>query len=199
MNEHEAPTKIGWVGASRINDIMAKGRGGSEAVTRKNYKAELIAMRLTGERQESYTSPAMLWGIENEPNAKRAFEFLKDVIIVDTPFVPHPDIDWAGASPDGLVGDDETVEIKCPNTATHIDYLLSGVAPTAYIKQIQWQLCVTGRKRCNFISYDPRMPIDLQLFHVVVERDEKLISEIADAVKLFLYEIENTIKALHSL
>lgn len=196
---HEAPTRVGWVGASRVKDIMAKGRGGSEAVTRKNYKAELVAMRLTGERVDTYTSHSMMWGIEKEPDAKRAFEFLKDVVVQDTPFIPHPDIEWAGASPDGLVGEDELIEIKCPNTATHIDYILSGTAPTEYAKQMQWQLACTKRKRCHFVSYDPRMPIEHQVFTVAVDRDNKLIAEITIAVKKFLVEIDEVIAQLKTL
>ena len=111
-------------------------------------------------------------------------------------FVPHPRIDNSGASPDGMVGDDGLVEIKCPNTATHIETLLDKEVPSKYVKQMQWQMACTDRKWCDFVSYDPRMPEEMQLFTVRVDRDDETIIELEREVEKFLSELEDKIVAL---
>jgi predicted phage-related endonuclease len=86
----------------------------------------------------------MIHGTETEPEARRAYEFFVDCDVQQVGFVPHPTINMAGASPDGLVGDDGLLELKCPNSATHIETLLSGEIPDKYIKQMQFQMACTG-------------------------------------------------------
>jgi predicted phage-related endonuclease len=97
----------------------------------------------------------------------------------------------SGASPDGLVGLDGLVEIKCPTAANHIDTLLSGKAPSKYIPQMQWQMACTGAKWCDFVSYCPTVGDNLALFVVRVERDYEYIDEVQNAVKLFLTEVSD--------
>lgn len=190
--------RCGKVTASRIADLMSKTRSGWGA-SRANYMAQLVAERITGTVADSYSNAAMAWGIEKEPEARDAYEarFLKTV--EEAPFVPHPTIADAGASPDGFVGDDGLVEIKCPNTSTHIDTLLKQKIADKYIKQIQWQLACTGRKWCDFVSYDPRIGPELSLWVRRVERDNKAIAEIEGAVVDFINEISEQVSALENL
>lgn len=180
--------RIGLVTASRLNDVMATIKSG-EASTRRNYKAQLVAERLTGTKAESYTNAAMQWGTDNEPIARAMYEVKTGRDVEQVGFIRHPSIEWSGASPDGFV-DDGLIEIKCPNTATHIDYILGGVAPTEYLNQMLWQMECTGRNWCDFASYDPRMPEDMQLFIVRVKRDDEKIAELRDGIVKFLCEVD---------
>lgn len=190
--------RVGKVTASKIADVMARTKSGYSA-SRANYMAQLIAERLTGKPAESFSNAAMQWGTETEPQARTEYEFASDVQVVEEGFVTHPAIPDAGASPDGLVGDDGMVEIKCPNTATHIETLLTGKIPDKYIKQMQWQMACAGRKWNDFASFDPRMPEHLQLFIKRVERDDKMIGEMEIEVVKFLAEVEKTIQQLQKV
>lgn len=190
--------RLGKVTASRVSDVLAKIKTG-EAASRANYRAELVAQRLTGYMEEGFTNAAMQHGNEYEKFARAQYEIKKDVMVDEIGFVSHPVIEWAGASPDGLIGDDGLIEIKCPNTATHIDYLLSGKAPSKYIPQMVWQLACTGRQWCDFVSFDPRMPEDMQLFIVRFDRNDEQIAETESEVRKFLSEVESTISKLKSI
>lgn len=187
--------RLGKVTASRVADVIAKTKTGYSA-SRANYMAELICERLTGAKGESYQNAAMVWGTETEPKARAAYEAETGFLVEGVGFVPHPTITMSGASPDGLVGEEGGVEIKCPNTATHIDTILSEAIPGKYITQMQWQMACAGRKWCDFISYDPRVPEKMQLWIKRVERDDKLIDELEKEVFNFLEELETKIDAL---
>lgn len=188
--------RCGKVTASRIADVVARTRSGWGA-SRANYMAQLIAERLVGQPTESYTNAAMQWGTEKEPEARDAYEFFAGVEVELVGFVDHPRIAMSGASPDGRVGDNGLVEIKCPNTATHIDTLLSGTIADKYIKQMQWQMACEGREFCDFVSFDPRMPIEHQIWIKRVERDDKLIASLEADVAEFLAEVDEKIKKLN--
>lgn len=190
--------RLGKVTASRVADLMAKTKTGWGA-SRKNYMAELIAERLTGVAADSYTNSAMQWGIDTEPHARAAYEFFGEAAVQTVGFVGHPKIMMAGASPDGLVGPEGLVEIKCPNTATHIDTLLAKEVPSKYIPQMQFQMACSGRGWCDFVSFDPRMPERLRLFVKRVPRDPAYIAEMETAVVEFLAELDATIKALEAV
>jgi len=187
--------RLGKVTASRVADVMAKTKSGYSA-SRANYMAQLICERLTGTQGESFQNAAMAWGTEQEPAARGAYEARTGLLVQETGFVPHPTIPMAGASPDGLVGDDGLVEIKCPNTATHIDTLLGGSAALKYRDQMMMQMACTGRQWCDFVSYDPRMPANMQLFVVRVIRDERAISEMENEICKFLTEMEEKLAQL---
>ena len=187
--------RMGCVTASRTADVMAKTKSGY-AASRANYMAELICERLTCERQGGFSSAAMQWGTETEPQARMAYEIITGATVVETGFVLHPEIAGFGASPDGLIGDDGLIEIKCPNTATHIDTLLADKVPTKYIIQMHVQMLCTGRVWCDFVSFDPRLPIDLHMFIKRVERDNKLAEEIVTEVQSFLADMEAKIAKL---
>lgn len=191
--------RLGKVTASRVADVIAKTKSGWGA-SRFNYAAELIAERLTGVNAEGFTNAAMQWGTDQEPSARMAYEFMQDVTVEQIAFVAHPSISDAGASPDGLVGESGLVEIKCPNTATHIDTLIKQEIPAKYITQMMWQMACTGRKWCDFVSYDPRLPESMQLFVKRIERDDKLIAELESEVIVFLdTEVSNKVAALRQL
>lgn len=190
--------RAGKVTASRVADVIAKTTKGWGA-SRANYAAELIAERLTGVPAEGFSSPAMQWGKDMEPMARDAYAFMTGETIVEVPFVNHPTIGDAGASPDGLIGSDGLVEIKAPNTATHIATLKSRSVPSQYITQMQWQLACTGRKYCDFVSYDPRMPESMRLFHKRVHRDDTLIAELEREVVVFINEVRGKVAELRRL
>lgn len=185
----------GKLTASRLADAIAKTKTGWGA-SRPNYCAELVAERLTGVPADKFISGPMQWGKECEPQAKAAYRFYTGQRIEPIAFVDHPWIAMSGASPDGLIGDDGLIEIKCPNTATHISTLLGAPIDPAYILQMQWQMACTGRAWCDWVSFDPRMPEDMSLHIERVERDEKRIIQLEGMVRDFLAEVDAKVSAL---
>ena len=190
--------RLGKVTASRVADVIAKTKTGY-STSRENYMAQLVVERLTQTKAESYTNAAMQWGTDQEPFARAAYEAAQGVMVEEVGFVPHPTIEWAGASPDGLVGDDGLVEIKCPNTATMIEALLTGKVPTKYFTQMQFQIACTGTKFCDYVVFDPRMPAKAQLFVTRVNRDDAYIAEIEAEIVKFLAEVESQVQQLNQI
>jgi putative phage-type endonuclease len=189
--------RLGKVTASRIADMMAKTKTKGEwGASRANYAAQLVCERLTGKPGDNYQSEAMRYGTENEPLARAAYEFRTDNTVELCGFVDHPRIAMSGASPDGLVGPNGLIEIKVPNSATHIDTLLSATVPSRYVLQIQWQLACTGREFCDYVSFDPRLPEEMKLWRATVYRDDVQIATLEREVEAFLAEIDDTIKRL---
>jgi hypothetical protein len=184
--------RCGRVTGSRITDVLAEIKKG-EAATRRNYRAEIIAEILTGQPVESYISPAMQWGINTEPFARAAYELTCNATVDSVGFAIHPLIPRFGSSPDGFIGEDGLVEIKCPNTATHIDYILAGTVPVDYQSQMLAEMACTCRQWCDFVSFDPRLPKHLQLFVRRFLRDETRIAEIEQKVTKFLAEVDDVI------
>ena len=187
--------RAGRVTASRVADLMAKTKSGASA-SRVNYMAQLISERLTGQPADSFTNAAMRHGTETEPEARAAYEMLTGADVVEVGFIPHPSIDGFGASPDGLVGDDGLIEIKCPNTATHIETLLAEKVPSKYNTQMQVQMLCTDRQWCDFISYDPRLPGDMRIWIKRVQRDDVFCAQIVAEVTKFLAEMDGKLDAL---
>lgn len=181
--------RAGKVTASRVADILAQTRTGPSA-SRQNYLIELALQRSTGTIEPSYTNAAMEWGTQTEPQARVAYEVETENFVDQVAFIDHPTIAWFGCSPDGLIGDDGLIEIKCPNSATHWEYFKAKKPPQKYVTQMQTQLCVTNRKWCDFVSFDPRMPSRSQLLVVRIERDDAFIAEMEEKVKQFLSEVE---------
>jgi putative phage-type endonuclease len=187
--------RLGRVTASRVADIIAKTKSGY-STSRANYMAELVCERLTGKQGDFYQNAAMVWGTETEPMARSAYEAHSGNLVTETGLVLHPSITDAGASPDGLIDEDGLVEIKCPNTSTHIDTLLDEKVPSKYVTQIMWQMACTERKWCDFVSFDPRMPEHMQIFVKRVERDDDMIVELEREVEKFLSELDEKINKL---
>jgi len=187
--------RLGKVTASRVADVIAKTKTGYSA-SRDNYMAQLICERFTGQKGESFTNAAMEHGTLTEPLARSAYENARSLLVKEVGFINHPRIEMSGASPDGLVADDGLVEIKCPNTATHIDTLLSGKVPTKYITQMQWQMLCCQRKWCDFVSFDNRLPEHLQLFVQEVEFDPEYAAMLEKEVTQFLAELDSKVAKL---
>jgi len=190
--------RCGKVTASRVADVIAKTKTGWGA-SRKNYAAQLLVERLTSTVQKGYVNAAMQWGTDMEPEARAAYQFENNVRVGLVGFVDHPTIKMCGASPDGLVRDDGLLEIKCPETATHIEVLLGQSIPGNYVTQMQWQMACTGRQWCDFASYDPRMPEAMRLFIKRVDRDPVLIKELEMEVAVFLHEVGLKVDELTAL
>lgn len=189
--------RLGKVTASRVADIIAKTKTGV-AASRGNYMAQLVAERLTGQPAESFKSAAMQFGTETEPMARMAYETQIGMLVDEVAMIPHPTIEMSGASPDGLVGHDGLVEIKCPNTSTHIETLLDEKVPSKYVTQMMWQMACTGRSWCDFVSFDPRMPEDMQLFIKRVPRDNEMIASLETEVVKFLGELDKLLAKLQA-
>jgi putative phage-type endonuclease len=190
--------RVGKVTASRIADVVAKTKTGYGA-SRASYMAELIAERLTGQAAERYTNAAMEWGTAYEAEARSAYEFMTSETVTEVGLIDHPNIAMSGASPDGLVGADGLVEIKCPNTSTHIETLLGGKTPSKYVAQMTWQMVCTQRAWCDFVSYDYRMPADMRLFVARLELDHEYAVELGDEVMKFLAELDLKTEALRQM
>lgn len=190
--------RCGKVTASRVADIIAKTKSGY-STSRDNYLAQLVCERMTKKPAESFSNAAMQWGTDQEPFARAAYESVKDVLVEEVGFITHPAIEGAGASPDGLVGDFGLVEIKCPNTHTHIQTLLDQKVPEKYNTQMQWQMACTQRQWCDFVSFDPRMDEGLQLFIKRVEFHPLYVENLEKEVIEFLAEVEYKISQLNKL
>jgi YqaJ-like viral recombinase domain len=204
-SEEWIKARLGKATASRAEHWMATLRTGGVPAVRKQYLAELVLERLTGTPFPSYQSAAMLAGTELEPEARAAYAFWANVDVLETGFVPHPRIDMAGASPDGLIGDDGLVEIKCPLPATHMDTLLRPhFIERGYIYQMMFQMACTGRLWCDFVSYgtirddqgNNLWPEPMRLCVARVPRDDILVDLIEKEVQRFLAEVDATIEAL---
>lgn len=190
--------RLGKATASRIADIVAKTKSGY-STSRENYCVELALERITGKRQECYTNDAMKWGTETEPLARAAYEAHTGSIVDEVAMIDHPTIAMSGASPDGLIDADGLIEIKCPNSATHIKTMLSGKPDGKYITQMMWQMACTGRQWCDFSSFDPRFPAHLQLFVKRIDRDDALIAELETSVSEFLAEVAAMVYQLENM
>lgn len=189
--------RLGKATASRIADVIAKTKSGY-STSRKNYCVELALERITGQKQESYSNGAMVWGNEQEPFARAAYEALTGSIVEEVGLINHPHIAMAAASPDGVV-DAGLIECKCPNSATHLDTLLSGRPDGKYLTQMYWQMACTGAKWCDFISFDPRFPEHLRLFVVRIPRDDIQIKTLENEVTAFLSEVNDMVSQINQL
>lgn len=198
--------RIGRVTASRIKDILSQGKGGKESSSRADYRMQLACEVLTGQPQEdTFFSKEMAHGVDQEPFARAAYGVFEGVIVDQVGMVIHPKDDRCAASPDGVVNwDGEAspeglVEIKCPKTKTHVGYIQAGGVPTDYQPQMLWQLACTGAEWCDFVSYDPRLPENLQLYVCRFERDDARIAEIEREVSRFLDEVDCLVSTLNNI
>jgi len=189
--------RLGKVTASSVHKVMAKTKTGYSA-DRENLQAQLVVERMTGQPAKSYSNASMEWGVEQESNARAAYEAHTGRLVQEVGFIPHPTIEMCGASPDGIVGEG-LIEIKCPETATMIDLQLNRKIPDKYLKQMQLQMRCTEKNWCDFVVYDPRMPERLQLLIIRVERDDRLVGEMEAEIVKFLAEVDEKVKKLESI
>jgi len=192
-------TRLGKVTASSLYKVLAKTKTGYGA-DRGNYMTQLVLERVTGTKADFYTNASMQWGIDQEPFARAAYEATKEVMVEEIAFVPHPTIEMSGASPDGLVGDDGMVEIKCPDSKTMLECWLSdNPVESKYMAQMQWQMRCADRNWCDYVVFDPRMPPKAQLFVDRVERDDEWIAATEIEVVKFLAEVDAKVAALKKI
>lgn len=190
--------RCGSLGASQLADALAKTKSGWGA-SRANLRAKLVVERLTGQQEDGFTSAAMQWGVEKEEEARIAYSFLTGRNVVEVGLYKHPTIIGTHASPDGLVDDDGCIEIKCPNSSTHIEMLKTNQVAHKYILQMQWQMACADRQWCDFVSFDPRMPEHLMMYVQRIERDNEMLATLESEVRAFLAEVEEDVKALSKL
>jgi len=195
--------RLGKVTASRLADVLAKTKTGYSA-SRTNYMTQLVLERITQTKAEFYSNAAMQWGTEQEPFARAAYEAHTGQMVEEVGFIPHPEIEAAGASPDGLVGDDGMVEIKCPSSSTALEVWLThsqGGNPVdaKYYAQMQWQMRCAARAWCDYLVFDARMPTKAQLFIYRVNRDDAWLKVAEEEVTTFLAELDAKVTAFKTI
>jgi len=184
----------GQVGASRVYDVCTGGKG----ITRQNFMDELICLIVTGQK-DNFTNQYIEWGIDQEPKARQMYEIVTGNDVAEVGWVCHPHLHRTGASPDGLVSDDGLLEIKCPASKTHQAFILNDKIAKKYIYQMQWQMECTGRKWCDFASYDPRFPDPLKIKIQRVNFDKELVEKITENVVTFVNELEEKLAHIREL
>lgn len=187
-NWHAA--RRGLLTASRVADALAVLKNGKPSESRRKLMVELLAERVSGYIVDHYVTPAMQHGIDNQPHAIAAYEAETGELVGPEVFVLHPEIDWAGATPDGTIGSDGLIEVKCPTTPTHLTWLLAGEVPEQHRLQMTFQLACTRRQWVDFVSYDPRIKGDAQLFIRRFEPSRDEIEKVEAGARQFLAELE---------
>lgn len=200
--------RTGKITASRIKDVLAFTKSGSESASRRDYRMQIVCEWLTGVPQDDvYQNEAMTWGINHEEEARECYMANTGFQVLTTGLVDHLSMESCAASPDGLVlpGQFELepeglLEIKCPKTATHIGWLEAGVVPPEHVPQMTWQLaCCPWAGWNDFFSYDPRLPKNIQKFMVRLERDDAAIKSLEVDVAKFLHECVELKKKIEAL
>ena len=189
----------GKVTASKVSDVMAKGRSGQPSKTREAYMVKLALERITGKTQDTFKSQAMQDGSDNEANARAWYEMQNGVEVKEVGFIPHPTIEMAGASPDGLVGEKGMIEIKCPMPHTHFETLRTRNIPKAYFCQMQFQMAVERRDWTHYVSYCDQFPLHLIGCEIEVKADLEFRALMEDAILLFLQELDEMVKDIESI
>lgn len=190
--------RVGKVTASEVYKICVKTSKGSKSTSYDRYKEKIITEILTNIPAETgICTHAMQWGIDNEQDAKKQYEFMFDAKIIDCGFIIHPTMERVGASPDGMIGNDGLIEIKCPTSETHTRFLTSNKISEKHLYQMQLQLACTQRKWCDFVSYDPRFEMpEIQLKRQRIFRDDEFITNMQNCIKEFFDEVDDDIKKI---
>jgi hypothetical protein len=191
-----SPERIGRATASRISDVIATIKSGGYGASRERYRTQLVLERLTGVMATGYENAAIRWGKDNEPLARIAYELHADLTVEKAGFIVHPTIAMSGASPDGLINNDGLIEIKCPESHTHLATLSGQPIDARYIAQIQWQLACSRRLWTDFVSFDSRFPEEMRLFVRRINRDNAMIAKLEEEVVLFLHEVDAAVGIL---
>jgi len=186
--------RLGRITASKMKDVLSKGRGTAPSKTAESYMMELLAERLTGEPKPFFENDAMRWGTETEPQARAMYELKSGNTVKEVAFIAEGD--HLGVSPDGLIGDDGMLEIKCPTTITQIRRALTDNYSNDYYEQIQMQLWIAQRQWCDFLSFDPRLDVDAGYLLQRVERDEEFIKNMEEKTGLFITKMNDLYEQL---
>lgn len=184
--------RVGHATASRFDDVVAKLKSGAPAKARADYLWEIIVERLTGQPVSHYASAAMQHGIDNEALGRMRYEAYSGALVVQVGFIRHPSIEGVGGSPDGLVGADGGIELKCPfNSAIHLQTLIGGM-PAEHIPQVQGSIWLNDRQWWDFVSFDPRLPKPFDLYVQRVTRDDVYIAKLEAEILSFLADVDAT-------
>lgn len=184
--------RLGKVTASKLGDVLAQTKTG-ESAYRRNYRMQLVTERLTNKVTNIFVNQAMQHGIDYEDEARNGYIF-KYGDVEEVGFIDHPEINMSGASPDGLVGDDGMIEIKCKQPQNHAETLLTHDIPINHQYQMSWQMACSGRKWVDYVCYCPSFPKELSLFVKRFERNEEQIKLLEESVTKFLTEVDDTVK-----
>lgn len=190
--------RLGKVTASKVADVMAKTKSGY-STSRENYMIEIALQRITKKAKDGFTNAAMQRGTDLEPIARSAYESSEGVMVIECGLIDHPEVKSFAASPDGLVGTDGLLEIKCPDEKQHFAFLRSMIPDNKYQIQMLAQMACTGRKWCDFVSFDDRFPIELQYAKMRFMRDDKRISEMLSEITSFLEEVKEAELEIHAM
>jgi putative phage-type endonuclease len=190
--------RVGSLGASRLSEAIVRTKTGYGA-SRANLMAELICERLTGQPADRFVTQAMQHGTDTEPEARNAYSFYCGREVEQVGLIRHPSIERTHASPDGLIGSDGMLEVKCPQPAAHIETLLGQEIPAKYVTQMMWQMACAGRQWVDFCSYSPALPESMRVFVKRLHRDDNRIAELETEAALFLKEIDARIIQLENL
>jgi putative phage-type endonuclease len=189
-------SRLGKVTASRMADLLDKTQKGVDGAKRTGYRRELVYERLTNRAIDRFVTREMQWGIDHEAEAKQVYSLITGNEVRPAPFVLHPTIAKSGASPDGFIDQDGLVECKCPASVTHIATMLADEIPEQYLPQMFWQIECSKRDYCDFLSYDPRLPANMQIWIKRLYRDETAIEKLRENVTTFLASVDETIDSL---
>ena len=188
--------RVGKITASRFADVMSKGKNGKSSERRNTYLREIVAEILTGKAKDSVSAASLSWGTEVEPFAREAYELETGNLVTETGFLLHPDLEFIGCSPDGLIGTDGGMEMKCPkDPQVHVKTLLEGM-PVEHTAQVQGCMYVTGRQWWDFVSYDPRQPDGTRLYIQRIPRDSDFMEELELALITFWNDAQLAIKQI---
>lgn len=183
--------RLGKVTGSRFDDLMHKGRGGAASKTTESYMVELLSEIVTGLPADEIKAKPLEWGKKHEPSARACYSMDHSGRIKQVAFIDHPTQPRCGFSPDGLIGDDGILEIKCPFTSkVHLKTILTNQVPDEYYWQVQGGLWVTGRQWCDFVSFDPRCPDGLNTWVVRAFRENSDIADLSERVQKFVDQLE---------
>lgn len=194
--------RLGSLGASCLHEVVARTKTGF-AASRANRMAALILERLTGNPEDPWNGKplplAVQHGIDMEPEARAYYAFTRDADVKEIGLIKHPAINGTHASPDGLIGEDGGLEIKCPQPGEHLRTLMERTIADKYIVQMQWAMACSGRAWWDYCSYSRAFPEHLRSFIQRVPRDEARIRELEAAVIAFLGELEQTLAKLQRI
>jgi hypothetical protein len=196
--------RAGKVTASRFKDVISRTAKGLPTADRTRYLWQIVTERLTGQPVQMPDAAPLRWGRENEDAARTAYLFTSSAHPTETGFVAHPTL-ACGASPDGLLSDESDpdgmfglIEIKCPwSSQVHLETWLNGM-PEDHQAQIQGQMWLTGREWCDFVSFDPRMPADLQLYVQRVKGNPEFQAMLEREIIAFSAEADEIVSRLRA-
>jgi putative phage-type endonuclease len=191
--------RAGKITASNAWKIIDRTAKGLPTADHTNFKFSLVTERLTGEPTITFVNDAMRHGTNTEPEARAFFSELYDVTVEEVGFMTHPEFEFMGCSPDGIIGGDTLLEIKCLTTKSHLEMLLSRAPIKDHVLQVQFQMLITGTSLAHLLYYDPRLPLELQSKIFSIEADTEVLNKLRDSAIELDLEVNNIINQLKEI